>query len=94
MQGEPFADFPNTDCDITEHFGAHNLIINLTFCGDWAGAVFSSDGCPGDCTSACYLPCVLPVLYANVPLLPAYVDQNPSAFSNAYFDIASLNIYE
>nr|VWO94484.1 Mixed-linked glucanase [Ganoderma boninense] len=72
--GEPVADFPNTDCDITEHFGAHNLIINLTFCGDWAGAVYSSDGCPGDCTT--------------------YVDQNPSAFSNAYFDIAWLKIYE
>ena len=51
-QGQPFAFFPDTDCDINSHFGPHNLIINLTFCGDWAGAVFDSDGCPGDCASA------------------------------------------
>ena len=73
MQGTPYAYFPSQSCDISEHFGEHNLIINLTFCacpslapflpclsnlvwlrapgGDWAGAVYSADGCPGDCAS-------------------------------------------
>ncbi|RDX45720.1 laminarinase [Lentinus brumalis] len=72
--GTPFAFFPSTSCDIDSHFGPHNIIINLTLCGDWAGAVFGADGCPGDCVS--------------------YVNQNPSAFSNAYFDIAWLKVYQ
>ncbi|KAI0790474.1 laminarinase [Abortiporus biennis] len=71
--GTPFAYFPNTSCNIDSHFGPHNIIINLTFCGDWAGAVFGSDGCSGSCTD--------------------YVNNNPSAFQNAYFDFAWLKIY-
>jgi hypothetical protein len=30
--GTPFADFPNTDCDLASHFGPNNIVINLTFC--------------------------------------------------------------
>ncbi|KAG8691173.1 hypothetical protein FRC11_006148 [Ceratobasidium sp. 423] len=43
--GTPFAAFVNTSCDINGHFGPENIIINLTFCGDWAGekAVHSSE---------------------------------------------------
>jgi len=47
--GTPAANFPNTDCNLDEHLGNHNIIINLTLCGDWAGAVFNQDGCSGDC---------------------------------------------
>ncbi|TBU22209.1 endo-1,3(4)-beta-glucanase-like protein [Dichomitus squalens] len=72
--GTPFADFPSTSCDMASHFGPHNIVINLTFCGDWAGAVFEADGCPGDCTT--------------------YVDENPGAFANAYFDVAWLRVYQ
>ena len=54
--GTPFADFPSTSCDMASHFGPHNVVINLTFCGDWAGiaSIFNGDGCPGDCASAYY----------------------------------------
>ncbi|KAI0757797.1 laminarinase [Daedaleopsis nitida] len=69
----PSAFFPNTSCDIDEHFGPHNLIINLTLCGDWAGAVYGADGCPGDCVS--------------------FVNNNPEAFTEAYFDIQWLKVY-
>lgn len=74
--GTPAASFPNTDCNFSTHFGPHNIIINLTFCGDWAGnsAVYSASGCPSDCVD--------------------YVNQNPSAFVDAYFTFNSLNIYE
>ncbi|KAF8057410.1 endo-beta-glucanase [Lyophyllum atratum] len=65
--------FPNTSCDIPSHFSQHNIIINLTFCGDWAGTVYGSSGCPSTCVD--------------------YVNNNPSAFSNAYFDFASLKVY-
>ncbi|KAG2074811.1 glycoside hydrolase family 16 protein [Suillus decipiens] len=75
--GIPAANFPNnTECDIQSHFGGNNIIINLTFCGDWAGnaAVYNASGCPLDCVT--------------------YVDNNPSAFTNAYFEISSMNIYK
>ncbi|KZP26131.1 glycoside hydrolase family 16 protein [Athelia psychrophila] len=74
--GEPTAYFPNTDCNIANSFSALNIVINLTFCGDWAGSsnVYASSGCPSTCN--------------------AYVAANPSAFANAYFDFASLSIYE
>ncbi|KAF8217156.1 glycoside hydrolase family 16 protein [Mycena galopus ATCC 62051] len=72
--GTPVANFPNTDCNFAELFDANNIIINLTFCGDWAGAVYAASGCPSTCNS--------------------YVDANPAAFVNAYFQFSSINIYE
>ncbi|OJA16778.1 hypothetical protein AZE42_03308 [Rhizopogon vesiculosus] len=73
--GTPAANFPNTDCDLETHFDANNIIINLTFCGDWAGnsAVYAASGCPSDCVD--------------------YVDDNPTAFTNAYFEFSSINVY-
>ncbi|KAG1765439.1 glycoside hydrolase family 16 protein [Suillus occidentalis] len=75
LWGTPAADFPNTYCDLASHFDANNIIINLTFCGDWAGnaAVYAASGCPSDCVS--------------------YVDDNPTAFTNAYFQFSSINVY-
>jgi hypothetical protein len=74
--GTPAAFFPSTDCNISTFFGPHNIIINLTFCGDWAGqsSIYAASGCPSTCVD--------------------YVNDNPSAFTNAYFDFASLNVYE
>ncbi|KAF8590993.1 glycoside hydrolase family 16 protein [Ramaria rubella] len=72
--GTPFADFPNTSCNLASEFGPNNIVINLTLCGDWAGAVFTSQGCGSDCTT--------------------FVNNNPASFTNAYWDFASLNVYE
>ncbi|KAJ3933210.1 MAG: 2 beta-glucan [Lentinula lateritia] len=78
--GTPVAYFPNTDCDIASEFEAHNFVINLTFCGDWAGI-----------TSVWDLACAAST---GVSDCNDYVDANPSAFSNAYFEINSVRIYE
>jgi len=45
--GEPYGFFivGNSNCPAS-HFQSLQIIINLTFCGDWAGNVFQSD-CPG-----------------------------------------------
>jgi hypothetical protein len=44
--GLPFARFQfGSNCP-SSHFHDQRIIINLTFCGDWAGAVFSRQ-CPG-----------------------------------------------
>jgi hypothetical protein len=47
--GSPSAYFPSTNCPMSQMFGPHNIIIDLTFCGDWAGAVYGSSGCPSNC---------------------------------------------
>ncbi|KAI0757393.1 2 beta-glucanase [Daedaleopsis nitida] len=76
IQGEPSALFVSDQCDINAHFGAHNIIINLTFCGDWAGLpqFFNTlGGCPGDCNT--------------------FVNQNPGAFNDAFWDIAGVHVY-
>ncbi|TCD62940.1 hypothetical protein EIP91_006203 [Steccherinum ochraceum] len=73
--GTPNAFFPNTQCDIGGHFGSNNIIIDLTFCGDWAGipSIYNGAGCPGDCAT--------------------YVNDNPSAFKNAYWWINAVRVY-
>jgi len=44
--GKPYAYFPlGSNCPAS-HFKDHTMVINLTFCGDWAGQVFNGQ-CPG-----------------------------------------------
>ncbi|KAF8911769.1 laminarinase [Mucidula mucida] len=64
---------PNNSCNIAQFFGAHHIIINLTFCGDWANAVYGNFNCPSTCVD--------------------YVNNNPAAFTNAYFDFAWVKVY-
>ncbi|KAH6917917.1 endo-beta-glucanase [Coprinopsis sp. MPI-PUGE-AT-0042] len=48
--GLPAAHFPSTDkCNIGEKFRDQNILINLTFCGDWAGNAYPKSGCPLTC---------------------------------------------
>eukprot|EP00727_Mastigamoeba_balamuthi_P000469 m51a1_g10419 putative endo- -beta-glucanase (513) ;mRNA; f:87135-88923 len=77
--GKPYAKFSlGSNCP-SSFFHDHSIIINLTFCGDWAGAVFASQ-CPaensqwGSCNE--------------------YVKKNPAAFKDAYWDINSIKIYK
>lgn len=43
----PYARFPFTvdKCDGAKHFHDHQIVFDLTFCGDWAGADFQSGAC-------------------------------------------------
>jgi len=58
-------------CD-GSHFYNHNIVIDNTFCGDWAGAVYP--GGNGACQS--------------------FVQNNPSAFTEAYWAINSIKVYQ
>ncbi|KAF9061344.1 endo-beta-glucanase [Rhodocollybia butyracea] len=69
--GTPVANFPTSStCDLAAEFGAaHNIIINLTFCG----------------------------VFVNTPssyTLSHYVNANPGAFSDAFFEINAIRVYE
>ncbi|KAF2993411.1 hypothetical protein E8E14_000877 [Neopestalotiopsis sp. 37M] len=72
--GTAAADFPNTDCSISSHFKNQSIIANIDLCGDWAGNVYESSGCPGDCTT--------------------YVANYPQAFTNAFWEFGSFQIYK
>lgn len=48
--GNPKAFWSSQTCSTGKFFGAQNIVINTTLCGDWAGAVYSQDPtCPGTC---------------------------------------------
>lgn len=51
--GKPYAHFDLTASNCpSSHFANHQIVFDLTFCGDWAGSTFTSQ-CPGlgDCVS-------------------------------------------
>ncbi|KAG9239887.1 putative endo-1,3(4)-beta-glucanase [Calycina marina] len=70
-------------CPINDHFKAHNIIIDITFCGFYAGqayfweqtSCFKSD--PG-----------------RYPRCLDYVAANPGAFENAYWVVNSIKVYQ
>ncbi|KAG1047237.1 hypothetical protein G6F43_010305 [Rhizopus delemar] len=74
--GLPVADFPFGESCSSTAFKNMNIVIDLTFCGDWAGlsSATSEYNCPVDCN--------------------AFVQNNPSAFTSAYWDINSLKVYQ
>jgi hypothetical protein len=50
--GTPLADFPNLECDVTQHFRNMSIIANIDLCGSWAGtqSVYSQNPlCTGFC---------------------------------------------
>jgi len=40
----------STTCDTKTYFNNQQLIFDITFCGDWAGASYIAAGCPGNCS--------------------------------------------
>ncbi|KDQ55868.1 glycoside hydrolase family 16 protein, partial [Jaapia argillacea MUCL 33604] len=65
---------PSGGCEYEDHFDEHRMVFDLTFCGDWAGSVWSTSGCgTGTCED--------------------YVNNNPEAFANAYWEVNSIRVY-
>ncbi|KJA15955.1 glycoside hydrolase family 16 protein [Hypholoma sublateritium FD-334 SS-4] len=49
LWGPPSAILSSTQCDIGTFFSNHNIVFDITFCGDWAGNSYATSGCPGTC---------------------------------------------
>lgn len=77
--GLPSAKFSGQGCDIDSHFRQHKLTFDTTFCGDWAGN-----------------PSVWSNMKCNAlaPTCEQYVGANPSAFTEAYWEVDSVKIYQ
>ncbi|KAK5207774.1 hypothetical protein LTR99_010892 [Exophiala xenobiotica] len=75
--GVPLAKFVTT-CALDENFLDQQLIINIDFCGDWAGGIAWDDN---------------PSCSAKAAKCSDYVQGNPSDFANTFWQINSLKVY-
>lgn len=60
------------------HLKDHQIIINIAFCGDWAGKVWKD-------SKSCM---------ALAPTCEEYVSGNPEAFTDVYWAFNSIKVYE
>ena len=74
--GQPQGQFTG-GCDIDDKFQNMNMIFDVTFCGDWAGQVWSTDATCSSQGATCQ----------------AFVQNNPSAFKDTYWLVNSLRVY-
>ncbi|KAL9594068.1 MAG: hypothetical protein Q9219_007233 [cf. Caloplaca sp. 3 TL-2023] len=65
-------------CNIDQHFMNNNIVFDTTFCGDWAGAVWSTDGTCSALAGTCQ----------------DFVQNHPEAFADAYWTVNSLKVYQ
>ncbi|KAK2630549.1 hypothetical protein QTJ16_001369 [Diplocarpon rosae] len=76
LWGLPDANFQG-NCDIDANFKNHQIVFDTTFCGDWAGTVWSADDqCNGKAAS-----CV------------DYVAGQPQDFEDAFWRINSVKVF-
>jgi hypothetical protein len=75
--GEPVAQFGG-GCSIPNTFKSHNIVFDTTFCGDWAGAVWSTD----------------PVCSKKAATCNDYVQNHPTDFAEAYWEVNSVKVYQ
>ncbi|GAA5953800.1 hypothetical protein JCM8115_004159 [Rhodotorula mucilaginosa] len=81
--GLPVAHYPTSSCNVSEHFAPQHIVMTITACGDWAGQVTNSTGCPLT-TESCYTSFVLDSAnyneaYFEIPSVRVYTNPNLSA---------------
>lgn len=79
--GKPMAHLQGS-CNFKERFTHQKMILDTTFCGDWAGGIFGDSGCPISDASDPMGSCV------------NYVAENPKEFKNAYWELNSIKIFQ
>lgn len=79
--GQPVTNFQGS-CDIDNHFQQHQIVFDVTFCGDFAGETYGTSSCPQ--------------IYglSGRDSCNAYVARNPAAFQDTYWDINCLKVYQ
>lgn len=67
-------------CKIDKFFADNTIVFTNTFCGDWAGApeVWNNN----------------PVCSALAPTCVDYVNSNPAAYQQAYWQVNSVKVYQ
>ncbi|KAN0099863.1 glycoside hydrolase family 16 protein [Hyaloscypha variabilis] len=77
--GTPLVSFNGgSTCNIDSFFANNNIVFDIDFCGDWAGQLWDSSPCYSVFGGTC----------------DEFVNANPSAFSQAYWLLNSLKVYQ
>ncbi len=77
-EANPISTFQGgSNCDIDSHFKDQQIVFDSTFCGDWAGREWSKDN----------------VCSVKAPTCEEYVKNNPKAFTEAFWTIKALKVY-
>ncbi|OQO08101.1 hypothetical protein B0A48_06895 [Cryoendolithus antarcticus] len=74
----PLASFSGKGCDFGTAFKNMTIIINTTFCGDWAGKVWESSGAKAA---------------TGVETCEAFVAGKPDEFVEAYWEVGGIRVY-
>jgi len=84
--GTPVGNWPADNCAPFTFFKTHSAIFDTTLCGDWAAGVWGGTGVPGQDTS-----CAASTGFSTCE---AYVAAQGGGFSQAYWEVVSVNIYQ
>ncbi|KAI1093551.1 glycoside hydrolase family 16 protein [Rostrohypoxylon terebratum] len=76
--GPPHAIFGGSDCKAENYFFNMSLVININFCGDYAGNIW---GKADQCNQL-------------APTCEEFVANNPHSFQEAYWDINYIDVYQ
>lgn len=87
--GTALADFPNTKCDIGNHFTNASIIANIDLCGTLGESNYQTSTCPKKCVSG--YDCIGGSTPTNCT---DYVAKNPDAFSTAYWEFGTFQVYQ
>lgn len=79
--GQPLATFEGAGegCDFNNAFREQNLVFDTTFCGAWAGAQWLNSGCAAQ---------------TGYGTCEQYVAENPGAFTEAFWTVESVKVYQ
>ncbi|KAF2088238.1 glycoside hydrolase family 16 protein, partial [Saccharata proteae CBS 121410] len=80
--GTPVANFQG-DCNIDEHFQDHQIVLDITWCGDWAGPTFQN-----------YPSCPLTSGMSSWDSCKQYVANHPEGLSEVYWAIKNMRVYQ
>ena len=79
--GQPMALFRGSPgCQVDSFFFDHNIVIDTTFCGEWAGN-YQTWNSNTKCSS-------------KAPTCQEYVAKNPKDFEDAFWEISSVKVYQ
>ncbi|KAI1786309.1 concanavalin A-like lectin/glucanase domain-containing protein [Ganoderma leucocontextum] len=84
--GKPMADFPSTSCDAFKFFYQHSAVFDTTLCGQWGDGVWASDNAPGQSQTCAQR--------TGVASCEDFVRANGAAFSEAYWEVKSVKVYQ
>ncbi|KAK1967352.1 WSC-domain-containing protein [Colletotrichum sublineola] len=77
--GLPSALFGTSSCEVDKYFRDMSIVVQTNFCGDYAATIWGRDGDTCD---------------QRAPTCVEYVANNPGAFSNAYWEVNYIDVYQ